>query len=253
MSKRIHLLTGFLLLFSLLTTANNNIMFDKANQLYHNKNYDSAAQLYQQMINDGYCSPDLFYNAGNTYYRLNRIGLSIWCYEKATSLHHDKNYSENLALAKKRIREPIDEIPDIFFIRWWESCYQFLSSNGWAVSALVFFLLAMALLFLGKLKPAMTLPRWLSNSCFLLTACCLLMLGVRTYNDKFHFKGIILQSRTLFTPQSRKESIFLSEGIKIKVVELHPDRSSGPGSTAVIVRLPDGRTGKIDRNSFIRL
>lgn len=75
--------------------AGNNIMFDKANQLYHNKNYDSAAKLYQQMIDDGYCSSDLFYNTGNAYYRLNKIGLAIWCYEKAITIQPEKLYRES--------------------------------------------------------------------------------------------------------------------------------------------------------------
>ena len=58
-------LTVFLLLFSLQAKAESHLMFEKANQLYHNRLYDSAAGLYQQMINDGYCDPALFYNAGN--------------------------------------------------------------------------------------------------------------------------------------------------------------------------------------------
>ena len=89
-------------------------MYVKANQLYHNKDYDSAARLYQQMLNDGYCSPDLYYNAGNAYYRTNQVGLAIWCYKKAIQIHPEKNYIDNLALANKRIREPIEKINEIF-------------------------------------------------------------------------------------------------------------------------------------------
>lgn len=227
-------------------------MFDKANQLYHNKNYDSAAQLYQQMINDGYCSSDLFYNAGNAYYRLNRIGLSIWCYEKAIAIHRDKNYLENLGLAKKRIREPIDELTDIFFIRWWEGAYSLFSANVWAIIALIFFLLAMSGLFMGKLNLQFQLPSWIKQGGFVLSVLCLCMLMARAYNDAYHFRGIIIQPKTLCTFQNKKEPIYLAEGIKVKVVDLHP-ASSTLQASHVIVRLPDGRTGKIDRKSLLKL
>lgn len=228
-------------------------MFDKANQLYHNKNYDSAARLYQQMINDGYCSADLFYNAGNAYYRLNRIGLAIWCYEKAVGIHRDKNYVENLALAKKRIREPIDEIPEIFFIRWWESAYRLFSANTWAVLALTWFLLAMSGLFLNKFNIRISMPAWLKYGAFTLSLYCLFMLMVRAYNDACHFNGIIIEAKTLCTFQNKKEPIFLSEGIKIKVVELHPESTRSTGTPKVAVKLPDGRNGLIDRRALLKL
>ena len=77
------LLTALSLFFANHLFAENNIMFEKANQLYHNKNYDSASVLYQQMIQDGYCHPALYYNAGNAYYRTNQIGMAVWCFKKA--------------------------------------------------------------------------------------------------------------------------------------------------------------------------
>lgn len=55
-----YIISLFLSIAPFTMQAGNNIMFDKANQLYHNKNYDSAAKLYQQMIQDGYCAADLY-------------------------------------------------------------------------------------------------------------------------------------------------------------------------------------------------
>jgi len=228
-------------------------MYDKANQLYHNKNYDSALQLYQQMINDGYCYADLFYNAGNAYYRINKIGLSIWCYEKALKVHYDRNYAENLELAKTRIREPIPGIEDIFFIKWWKSLYGFFSVNKWAVLALSSFLIAFFILFLKKLRGHLYVPKRLIQSLFAVSGYSLFMTLAAAYQQTYNYSGIIIEPQTLIRFQSKKEPIFISEGIKVQVVNDHLKNSKTGGADYIMVELPDGREGMIDRKSFKRL
>ncbi len=228
-------------------------MYDKANQLYHNKNYDSASQLYQQMLNDGYCSADLFYNAGNTYYRLNKIGWAIWCYEKALQLHENKNYSENLSLAKKRIKEPIDKVNDIFFIRWWEALYTFFSVNVWAILALAFFLVSFLLLFLTKLKSTIYISRSVPATLFFVSGFCLCMLLVSSYNQTYHYSGIIIEPKTLFSNTAKKDPMFINEGIEVKVIDTNGKGSILGAANYVVVKLPDGRIGSIDRRSFKKL
>jgi tetratricopeptide (TPR) repeat protein len=229
-------------------------MYDKANQLYHNKDYDSASRLYEQMIHDGYCYADLFYNAGNAYYRLNKIGLAIWSYEKALKIQENKNYTDNLLLAKKRIKEPIDEVNDIFFIRWWKNLYQLLSPNTWAVLALVLFLISFSLLFLKKLKSSFSVSGWMTSLLFLISGFSLLMSLIGSYNETYHYQAIVIEPKTLFTYASKKEPVFISEGIKVDLVDISPkmNRTNGEANY-VIVKLPDGQTGRIDRKSIKKI
>lgn len=252
MNKFLSILYSLILLFSLQAAANNNMMYDKANQLYHNKNYDSAAKLYQQMLNDGYCSADLYYNTGNAYYRMNQIGMAIWCFEKALQIDHNKNFQDNLLLAKKRIKEPIDEVKDIFFIRWWQSLYQLCSSNTWGVIALVSFLLSFLFLFAKKLKPEFRFPSGINILLFLFSGFCLLMMTVRVYNETYHYEAIVIEPKTLFTFTSKREPIFINEGVKVKVVNT-TSNSRQNGADYIEVELPDGRTGKIDRKAIKKL
>lgn len=248
--RKIQLLIGCLLMLSSLTlSANNNMMYDKANQLYHNKSYDSAATLYQQMIHDGYCSADLFYNAGNAYYRINKIGMSIWCYEKAIQIDKQKNYLENLALAKKRIKEPIDEVKEIFFIRWWQSLYQLFSSNTWAILALIFFLLSFLILFLKKLNQQFQFSSSFNVLLFILSGCCLLMMAVNSYNKSNHFNAIVIEPQTLFSFVGKRAPLYLSEGIKVKVVNLNGVKGKS-NSTQILVELPDGSEGLLDKSAI---
>jgi tetratricopeptide (TPR) repeat protein len=231
----------------------DNIMFDKANQLYHNKNYDSAVRLYQQLINDGYCSPDLFYNAGNTYYRLNHVGLAVWCYKKALEIRQDKNYTDNLALAQKRIKEPIAQVKDIFFMQWWEKMYRLFSSNAWAMLALLGFLLGIAILIVNKLQTKFLIPRVISSLLFIFSGYTLIMCSVRSYNDHYHFKAIITEPEVMFTSLSNKEPIYIHEGIEVKVVDMNPKGNVSGMAPYATVRLPDGRVGKIDRRAMLKL
>ncbi len=42
----------------------SNLMFEKANQAYNNQNFDEAQNLYEQLIGEGYCHPDIYFNLG---------------------------------------------------------------------------------------------------------------------------------------------------------------------------------------------
>ena len=49
----------------------------KANAFYQQKNYDSAAVYYEKIAAGKPRQAAVFYNLGNTYYRLNRIGSQL--------------------------------------------------------------------------------------------------------------------------------------------------------------------------------
>ncbi len=66
--------------------AEGNIMFEKANALYHSKNYDSSAKLYMQLVQNGYSSDDLYYNMGNAFYQVGKTGWAIWSYRKSMAI-----------------------------------------------------------------------------------------------------------------------------------------------------------------------
>jgi hypothetical protein len=239
-------LTVFLLLFSLQAKAESHLMFEKANQLYHNRLYDSAAGLYQQMINDGYCDPALFYNAGNAYYRSNRTGLAIWCFRKAQMLKDDKFTADNLALARRRIREPLQSPEDIFFVRWWKNFYGLLSLNGWALLALASFLAGMLLLSVRLLKPSLPVARTWRIALFSVSALALLMTAVRWWQHTYRYRGILIGERIEFrSREGKEESAKLSEGIEVVFL--------GRGKSGLQVRLPDGRIGEIPTLCFKRL
>ena len=58
--------------FSVFFQSNDQI-FESANNYYSNGDYNSAINLYLQIIDSGYESHSLYFNLGNSFYKLNNI------------------------------------------------------------------------------------------------------------------------------------------------------------------------------------
>ncbi len=80
----------------------------QANIHYQNKEYQAAAKIYEHLIDEGYKNGHLYYNLGNTYFRLGQMGPAILNYLKAKSLiPRDKDLDANL---KTAYQETIDHL-----------------------------------------------------------------------------------------------------------------------------------------------
>jgi tetratricopeptide (TPR) repeat protein len=238
-------ITFFFFLFAFESKAESNMMFEKANQLYHNKMYDSASVLYSQLINDSYLSPNLFYNAGNSFYRTGKIGLAIWCYKKALQLEHNINIQDNLTLAQNKIKEPIYAHKDIFFIRWWKAVYNLFSVNVWALIGLFSFLIAMFILFLMKLKSEFAISKRVIVSLFSISFISLFFMLVKHINEAFHYRGIIIHQTNFIETHTNKNPVILSEGVEVEY--------NGIDKVGIQVILPNGQEGIIRSSDFKKL
>ncbi len=95
-------------LFAINTFANNETheTFNAANKAYNAKEYQRADALYTSLVNQEYFSKELFFNLGNTNYKLGKIPQTIYYYEKALKLSPgDEGIIHNLKLANKRIAD----------------------------------------------------------------------------------------------------------------------------------------------------
>ena len=238
-------ITFFFFLFAFESKAESNMMFEKANQLYHNKMYDSASTLYTQLINDGYSNSNLFYNAGNSFYKNEKIGLAIWCYKKALQLDHNINIQDNLALAQNKIKDPIYEQKDIFFIRWWKVGYNLFSVNSWALISLFLFLGAMTILFLIKLKTEFAISKRVIVSLFSISFISLFCMLVKHINEAYHYRGIIIHQTNFIEKHTNKNSVILSEGVEVEY--------NGIDKDGIQVILPNGQEGIVRSRDFKKL
>ena len=142
------------LLFLLLIIANSVVaqttedLFKNANDLYKNDKLEEAVELYKKIESNGLISSELFYNLGNSYYKLNKVGPSIYYYEKALKLNPlNKDVQNNLVFAKRLALDNIEELPKTVFQKLNKNYLQKLSYNQWAIVVIVFSIIG-SLLFL---------------------------------------------------------------------------------------------------------
>lgn len=143
----------FLIFSSLFVLSKDNqvAMLNEANQYYQNGDYKNASSIYEQLIADGYEKSELYYNLGNSYYRLDMIAPSILSYERALRLDPGNEDIEfNLRLANLKTVDKIEPVPKFFINKWIESAFKSRSSNSWAYIGTFFILLSVlfALLFI---------------------------------------------------------------------------------------------------------
>lgn len=124
-------------------------IFHQANEAYRTADYEKALNGYQKIDSLGYRSADLYFNLGNTYYKLNSIAPSIYYYEKALieSPNHT-DAAQNLAFARRMTIDAFEEVPKTFFQKVNERVLYPISYNTWAwisvvalIIASIFFLL----------------------------------------------------------------------------------------------------------------
>jgi tetratricopeptide (TPR) repeat protein len=121
--------------------------FTQGVTLFSSGKYQEALQIWTDIYNTGYRSANLNYNIGNAYYKLNDIPNAILFYERAYLLNPaDENINYNLQIARTLIVDRFQEIPEIFFVRWYNFISLLLPTNTWAIISLAGFLLCLSLL-----------------------------------------------------------------------------------------------------------
>ncbi|MFW5758104.1 MAG: tetratricopeptide repeat protein [Bacteroidota bacterium] len=117
-------------------------LFEQANEAYKRSEYNHAIDLYQEILATGKVSPKVYFNLGNAYFKDNQLGKSILNYERALQLDPaDTDIQYNLRLAKSKTIDKEDERLLLFYEVWWKSLYMTQSSDGWAITAVIFILL----------------------------------------------------------------------------------------------------------------
>ena len=87
-----------ILLFSGYFSYASDSIFSIANSEYDNENYKSAIEKYQEIVSDSLESPELYFNMGNCFYKLEDYASAIFFYEKSLLIQNDfVDAKENIA------------------------------------------------------------------------------------------------------------------------------------------------------------
>lgn len=125
-------------LFSAVSFGQNEKLFDDGKELYKNGKYQQAINSWMQIIENGEASAELYFNLGNAQYKLNRIGPSIYYYEKALQLSpNDSDIKNNLAFAENARIDAIDPLPKSVFSKWYHNIADTFTFDGWAIFTVI--------------------------------------------------------------------------------------------------------------------
>lgn len=228
------------------------VTFEKANQLYLNGDYAPARDEYQKIVNSGFESVELYYNLGNTFYKLGQVPSAILYYEKALILDpKDEDIRFNLDLANRLVVDKIIPVNEFFMKKWIRSLAGILKADTWGyISLCAFIMLLLNITYLYISRRFRYRKLMVSTAAMLLVVLILsLPLGSIQNKQSIHTNAAIVFSSSLTaksSPDSGGTDLFvIHEGVKVIITD-HV-------GTWIRIRLADGNEAWIPENSVSRI
>jgi len=239
-------LTFILSLFICSQSFASEQMFEQGNKQYVNENYSAAISLYDSILTSGLESSELYYNLGNCYYKTNDWANAIWHYEKSLQLNNNEKIIHNLELARLKIIDRIEPLPQLFYKKWWITLTQTLSTHFWQILAF----LGIGLIFILQLISQFTaLKSKLTTKIFSAITVIILLITQTSYHNNFTKKEAIIFSETITVnsaPTSSSTNLFtLHAGSKVEIID-------GIGDW-INIKIANGNSGWIAQNSIKEL
>ncbi|MDC0478684.1 tetratricopeptide repeat protein [Flavobacteriaceae bacterium] len=203
-----------------------DITFDNANAAYNAGQFEKAVMLYKQILESGQHSAELYFNLGNSYYRLNQVGESIFYFEKAKQLEPtDEDINVNIAFAQNMAIDAVEVLPKSQVTQLKDNIIEFFSQEGWA-----YFIILLAWLFVLFWGLYLWNKIPFIKRTFFVTSLILafLLIGslfiavIKSANTSDTTYGILFNEKmeVWAEPNSRAEVLFLlHEGTKVQMLD----------------------------------
>lgn len=258
MRNRSDILSGILIMIMILATmfpvagSPADTLIRNAEAQYNEGNYFEAIENYEQVISLGYDAAEIYYNLGNSYYKLNDFTSAILFYEKARKLDpNDEDIYFNLQLANSRIIDKIEPVPELFYISWWKNLRNLLSVDGWARTALISFLVFLILIAVFLINRRLLLRKisfW-SGIIILLISIFAFILAAQKYNRYIAHSEAIIFTPTVTvksSPSEKSVDLFvIHEGTKVEIRDVIKDWNE--------IRIANGSIGWVKENTLKRI
>ena len=222
MMKQFFILTA-IILATLNLSAQNNLL-QQANEAYSKGDFQAAAGLYEELLKANGESAVVYYNLGNSYYKLDKVAPSILNYERALLLEPgNSDVRFNLEIAKLKTVDKIEPVGDFFLTEWFRDVQNLLNTNAWSNLSIACFILLIACLFLFFFS-----RRVLIKKLSFFIGICLLVIVVLGNSFAYNQKKKLTQRNAaiIFAPTTTIKSspdnsgtdlFILHEGTKVKL------------------------------------
>jgi len=220
--------------------AQSEVLFKRATDAYNEGDYNKAVENYLKILEAGEHSAELYFNLGNSYYKLNQVAPSIYYYEKALLLKPNDSEITN--------KDAIEVMPETGLSKIYNDITSFLSFEQWAYIGVLFMIL-FVLLYIGfyYLKYA-TQKRiaFITSFISLIIAIVSVVLAFLQFSDfQADQPAIVFDNEAQVTsePNKRSQVVFtLHEGTKLNVLEELEGYKK--------IRIADGQTGWLNSESI---
>jgi len=169
--------------------------------------FREAAELFEQIARSGFEHPDVYYNLGNAYFKVNDLGRAVLNYRRAERFTpSDPDLAENVRAAKSKVldQEPDRRPPELVrtLLFWhYETSLLFLAKV--ALGCYLLLCAALSAYFFLRKAPL----RWLAKALAALTVALTLSLALRFYHDKTQRVAVVLAAEApVRTGYSEKEA-----------------------------------------------
>ncbi len=200
----------------------------QADSAYMADDFSRAVALYEQALEEEGSSSVLWYNLGNAYYRLDRLGDAILCYHRALRLDpSNADARTNLRFVNSRIADrPSDNRSMIEMLT--DRIVNAATPNAWAVTALVLFIVLIGAAALYIFASGVAVRKWSFFGGIILAVLVILTLFIareaasRATSDSgaIIMEPAVQLSTSPRVPKDRSEEAFrLHEGTMVEVLD----------------------------------
>lgn len=201
---------------------------ERADSAYNKENYAEAIDLYRQSILHEGVSSDVYYNLGNAYYRNDRIGMAVVCYERALRLDPtDEDARTNLDFVRSRIQDrPEDDTAFLSSVH--HSVMGSMKANTWAWTSFVLFLLLMGAIATYIFSQRITLRKvgFFGGLTLIFLFGYSTFMAFESYSFAVsHNEAVVIKPSTQLTssPRAAKSStdkvVTIHEGSKVEIID----------------------------------
>ncbi len=185
-----------LVFFSNIFSKDFDESFNKASNYYNNSKYLESIQIYENILADGWESSSLYYNLGNSYFRQNMIGQSVWAYKKALKINpRNKDLIKNLSIVEARIKDRVILPDEFYFVKMYGKLKSKYILKEWLLFGGVIVLITVILFIISEfyIINNLKIVRVL-KILILLTVTVHIVILDKFFDDNDHKLGIIIDN-----------------------------------------------------------
>lgn len=227
-------------------------IFSEGIKHYNEGEYGKAISSFMTILENGQHSSSLYFNLGNSFYKINDVANSIFYYEKALLLSpNDKDIVDNLSFSKNMLIDKIEILPTNQLKQFSNYLLGLLNVNKWLYLGLIILYISALFFLLYFFNSISSLKKnyFITSIVSLFFAVFFFSAGItKNLNQKSNLFAIIFDEKIDFRsePNYRSEVLFnLHEGTKVLIKEELNDW--------VFVEIQDGNKGWIETQSIKKI